>query len=70
MGHLFIQMNVREGNHLNGTDVLSFSLRLKKDEILYILSSGFVLIHTRTPPLHLRLIFFSVCTATVMEGSP
>jgi len=53
----------------NGTDVTSANRRLVKNEILYRLSSGSVTIDTVSPPFHLRLMFFSVCTfATV--GSP
>ena len=49
----------------NGTDELSAKLWRLKNEILYILSTGSVIIETM--PTHaflLRLIFFSGCTVT------
>ena len=49
----------------NGTDVLSCSCRLLKNDVLYPLSQGFVIIET-TPPLDflLRVINFCLCTFT------
>jgi hypothetical protein len=52
-----------------GTDELSASLRLLKKEILYILSSGSVIISIR-PPALLRLILCSVWTFTRSDSVP
>ena len=56
--------------YLNATDVSSLKCLRYKNEILYILSSGSVIMGTTPPPPHflLRLIFSSVYTVTT--GTP
>ena len=67
-----LQMIKREGNRSYFTrtgQTIIFQSSLQK-EILYSLSSGSVIIETRPHPFLLRLLFFSVCTVTVVRVSP
>ena len=50
--------------YINGKDVFSCNRRLLRKDILYILSSGSMIIDTTPLPFPLRLIFFSLCTVS------